>query len=490
MSLARHPIAFVLIVAVGLAARLTLAAVPVPTITGPITTGATGNPDTLSWGFNAARFGYTEQEFFLAGTASAYTAPTPLPSDGTWAATPADTAAYQTRIVVRRPADPALFNGTVIVEWLNVSGGLDAAPDWTYLHTLLVREGFAWVGLSAQKVGIDGGGGIAGLALWLKAVDPVRYNVLVHPGDSFSYDMFSQAAAALRHPGAVDPLGGLTPARVIGIGESQSAFRLVTYVNAIHPLAHLYDGFLIHSRGGGSAALSQAPQTSVPTPTPAFIRGDIDVPVLTFETETDLILLGFLPARQPDARHIRTWEVAGTSHADTYALGVGAGDNGPAAADTTHLPPTSTAYGVINCNAAINAGPQQYVEIAAMKQLDRWVRHGTPARRAPKLEIDAGPPATFRYDTLGNVRGGIRTPALDVPIAVYSGLGQTGQSFCALFGTTTRFDAGTLASLYPTHAAYVTAIRKATRAAVRARWVLRLDGGAIMAAAAASPIGN
>ena len=64
----------------------------------------------------------------------------------------------------------------------------------------------------------------------------------------------------MRHPVGINPLGDLVYERMIAVGESQSAFRLVTYVNAIHPLVHLYDGFLIHSRGGGGAALSQAPQ--------------------------------------------------------------------------------------------------------------------------------------------------------------------------------------------------------------------------------------
>ncbi len=64
---------------------------------------------------------------------------------------------YKTRIVVRRPTDPADFNGTVVVEWLNVSGGLDAAPTTTYAGRELVRSGYAWVGVSAQKIGVEGG---------------------------------------------------------------------------------------------------------------------------------------------------------------------------------------------------------------------------------------------------------------------------------------------------------------------------------------------
>jgi len=48
-------------------------------------------------------------------------------------------------------------------------------------------------------------------------------------------------------------LDGLRPRKVVAEGESQSAFRLTTYIDAVQPLTHEYDGFLVHSRGGGSA---------------------------------------------------------------------------------------------------------------------------------------------------------------------------------------------------------------------------------------------
>ena len=70
-------------------------------------------------------------------------------------AEPSDDGPYKTRAVVYRPIDPKKFNGTVIVEWLNVSGGLDANPDWTLTHNELIRDGFAWVGVSAQAVGVN-----------------------------------------------------------------------------------------------------------------------------------------------------------------------------------------------------------------------------------------------------------------------------------------------------------------------------------------------
>ena len=189
--------------------------------------------------------------------------------------------------------------------------------------------------------------------------------------------MFSQvgagAAATQRDVARSAPC---EPRRLIAIGESQSAFRLVTYVNAVHPVAQVYDGFLIHSRGGGGAPLSQAPQPAIVVPTPALIRDDIDVPVLTFETETDLISLGYFPARQPDVRHFRAWEVAGTAHDDAYGLVGGPRRRRRRRARHHYLPPVSSIFGVITCGAPINAGPQHYVVSAALRRLDRWVRSG------------------------------------------------------------------------------------------------------------------
>ncbi len=222
-----------------------------------------GTPFYGTESFDKAKVGYLEKEYFISGTATSFIATDELGSDGLWNIQPADAADYKSRIVVQRPANDADFNGTVVVEWFNVTGGLDAAPDWVPMHTELMRGGYAWVGVSAQSVGIEGGGPIS---IPLKVIDPQRYGSLHHPGDSFSYDIFAQAAQAVRNPVGIDPLGGLKVQRMIGVGQSQSASRLVTFFNAIHPTIELFDGFVIHSRGAGSAALSQEPQVVVPTP--------------------------------------------------------------------------------------------------------------------------------------------------------------------------------------------------------------------------------
>jgi hypothetical protein len=408
-----------------------------------------------------------------------------------WTATPGETAAYKTRILVYRPTRRAKFNGTVVVEWLNVSGGLDSGPDWISAHTGLTRAGGAWVGVSAQYVGVEGGGGIVGVVdLPLKTVDPARYGSLVHPGDSFSYDIFSQAGRAVREPtGTSAPLGGLVARRVIAAGESQSAFRLVTYINAIHPLAEVYDGFLVHSRRGNAAPLSQPPQPMIAMPSPVLIRTDLRVPVLTFQTETDVTLLGSHAARQPDTDMLRLWEVAGTAHADTYTALIGFTDRGDSPEAAKIVISTEIAFGFITCPSPVNSGPQHFVLNAAFAALDRWVRTGKPPARAPRLETSPGPPVSILKDKHGNALGGIRTPHVDVPIATFTGE-QEGSLLCRLFGSTTLFAPPTLASLYPTQRAYVSTFRRATQRAVRAGAVLRADARLLNRAAALTPIGD
>jgi hypothetical protein len=461
-----------------------------PRIEGPVT-GGNGTPFIASTTFDLAQVGYSEAEYFISGTATAYTNVGTLTNDGQWTVTPGDTAQYKTRILVYGPIDPQKFNGTVLVEWLNVSGGVDAAPDWLSAHTELIREGCAWVGVSAQYVGVEGGKSILGLPVTpLKKTDPVRYGSLVHPGDSFSYDILSQAAQAIRRPAGLSPLGDLKISAVIAAGESQSAFRMVTYVNAIHPLADIYDGFLVHSRGGSTIAaapLSERPEPAISVPGSAQIRSDLNVPVLTFETETDITFLSYYSARQADSDRFRLWEVAGTAHADAYMLTIGSTDLGDSA-DAAQLVLTSTPVPGFSCPKPINSGPQHFVLNAAIAALIQWVRQGTPPPQAPLLDV-TGTGAIVR-DAHGNALGGIRTPQVDVPIATLSGEGQTGSILCLLFGTTKLFDEATLAVLYPDHDAYVSAFDAARDRAVSAGFMLEQDTELMKATAASSDVGT
>ena len=203
--------------------------------------------------------GYTEHEYVAAGTATSYTS-SERTTDGRWTFTPEGEAPYRTRVLVRMPADPADFSGTVVLEWLNVSGGADANPEWAGIHEEVIRQGHAWVGVSAQMIGVMGGPvlvrtnspGSENAGLGLRAIDPERYGTLDHPGDGFAFDIYTQVARAIRSGAGID---GLTPDVLVAAGESQSAFALVTYYNGVQPLTQAFDGFFVHSRGGVAMAL-------------------------------------------------------------------------------------------------------------------------------------------------------------------------------------------------------------------------------------------
>jgi hypothetical protein len=476
----------------GVAAR---ADTSLPAVTGPVTGGNgvpivfSGQPADRLVGretFDLASVGYTQSEFFLAGTANAY-APAPgstLTNDGRWTVEVTSQAPYKTRVVVNRPLDKRDFNGTVVVEWLNVSGGADASPDWMQTHVELIRRGYAWVGVSAQAVGLNGLKGPPPQG------DPVRYESLTHPGDSYSYDMFSQAGQAIRGDAGL-LLGGLRPDRVLAVGESQSAGRLVTYIDAVHPLARVYDGFLVHSRGAGGAPLAQPPSVpaAVTGAAPTFIRDDLDVPVLVFNTETDV---GSLQARQADSARYRLWEVAGTAHFDQYGLLTGGTDTGGRSSVAewfdTMLHPTSEPGVGFTCASPINTGPQTFVLRSAIAHLDRWVARGIAPPRGPRLETISIAPIQYALDANGNVLGGIRTPAVDAPVATLSGLGQAGSQFCFLFGTTVPLTTDQLEALYGSHGGFVGAWGKATVRAFLAGYLRPEDAFNIAVVGAQSDI--
>ena len=171
-----------------------------------------GPAPTPAGAYDLAALGYVEEEFILEGQASSFAIQGERTADGQWRAAPAETAPFVTRLVTRRPVDAERFSGAVMVEWNNVSGGVDASPDWTLLHRQLIRAGHAWMGVTAQKAGVDGGGFVEGPHL--KKAFPERYGALDHPGDAWSYDIFSQSGAALQPTDrTARPAGGKTPDR-------------------------------------------------------------------------------------------------------------------------------------------------------------------------------------------------------------------------------------------------------------------------------------
>ena len=440
---------------------------------------------------NLDTFDYQQSEYFIKGTATSYTNTTGYTSDGKWQIEPNGQADFKTRIVVYQPKDPAKFNGTVIFEWFNVSGGTEASSSWIMGHTELVRSGYAWVGISAQQPGIEKVDGvkILNVSMPLKAVKPKRYESLSHPGDAFAYDIFRQAAEAVIKPGNFKPLGELNIKQTIAMGESQSADHLLTYINTLAPQEKLFDGFIVHSRVHGAKTLEPDPgaeRIDFKQRDTVKVREDLDVPVMIVQTESDLTVLGSYPDRQPDTDLIRTWEIAGTAHADRYVGGAGLTDKGTnyRVADVVE-----THYAVpllVECDKPVNSGPQHFVVKAAIAAMNNWLSKGQAPTQADPLTIDDAT-GQFVRDEHGNALGGVRTPYVDVPIATLSGEGQAGflsedagdNEFCSIYGTTKLFDDAKLASLYPTQRSYVSAVRQSLNKAVKKGFLLQADADLI-----------
>jgi hypothetical protein len=194
------------------------------------------------------------------------------------------------------------------------------------------------------------------------------------------------------------------------------------------------------------------------------IRTDLDVPVFMLETQTDLVQLGYAAAQQPNTSRIRTWEVAGTSHADAYELGVGAA--------------------FLGCTTPVNSGPQHEVAQAAFVAFLDWVDHGKQPPSPELFSLSSGHPPGLTLDTHGNVVGGVRTPAVDVPVSTLSGAPPQGSSeLCGLFGSTVPFSAQTLTALYGSKTAYVVRYTADLDRAIAAGYVLPTDRASLLAQA-------
>jgi hypothetical protein len=489
-----------------------------PEVTGPIAnTTPLRHPDH-GYPYNAtpidlAKLGYVEEEFFIAGMANRYNTPA-----GERGSVIDVDHPYSTRLVIRRPRQAARFNGTVIVEWYNVSQGHDGEYEWFQSYAHLLRSGYAWVGVSAQAVGVNA----------LKEWSPMRYGSLdvarggTIIGDALSYDVFSAAALAIRGKGTRDIMGGLRAQRLIATGHSQSAGRLYNYFHSVHPLtSKLFDAVLLHGGGGR-------------------VSPDLNVKVFKYLDESDVI--GQANSRVPDSNGYRQWEVAGTSHLDAQfsrsmaALGLRVSGMRPVESSAPIGGPSisggdkgngGAGNGAGAENEGINGGcaqppfsrvPSYQVLNAAFDATHHWLADGVAPPTAPPIELKqlppsnvppaadagrgrggpAGPRWEIVRDQMGLARGGIRLAAVAVPIAKNTGdnVGSVGAATgggernCRLMGSWEPFDAARLITMYPTKDAYVSRVKEATEKNLKAGYITKPDADATIREAETSRVGR
>ncbi|HSL75026.1 MAG TPA: alpha/beta hydrolase domain-containing protein [Ilumatobacteraceae bacterium] len=444
--------------------------VPAPVVQGPIpsTVQPPGTPRDypfMATPIDLAARGYVEEEYFISRSdACAYTgvgsgpATVPAVCDGS----------YTTRIMVRRPLSDKAFNGTVLLEWQNVTAQYDVDHYWHESSEHIIREGYAWVGVSAQRAGVNPNFpciptlgvfvGCNNLRTW----SPLRYGNsggnLNIPNDNLSFDIFSHAAQALRNPDPAGPapMGDLEVATVIALGTSQSAGRLNSYHNSIYPLQAdpVIDAFFL-----GESRTN--------------LRTDLDVPVLRLLSEVD-VAASYAPA---DADNYRHWEVAGASHADAGFTDKIQGfiDQGL----ILQTPPVCTR----NAPSQI---PKRYAYHAAWDHMVRWVNDGVLPPIAPRIQWVDG--AIVR-DTLGNAKGGIALSEHAVATA-YNGTGNGGGIFCNLFGVHEPFTPEQLRQLYRNQGAYVSAVARVNNGNRQAGYIVAADSAESTRLAAQSGVGR
>jgi hypothetical protein len=462
--------------------------------------------------------GYVEREFRMSGGATTYSQRGFWTSSGNWSVSTSRTnVPYTTRLLVRYPTNPAKFNGTVVFEWLNDTTGGDQDPVWSNIYEQALADGYAYVGVTAQKPGMR----------QLRTLDPQRYGSLGDSTDGQSYDIFTQAAQAVKANSAT-LLGGLTPRKLVGAGDSQSAFRVVTYVNAIQPVTHAFDGFLAVGRSGAAAPIGDGLISA--TPYPVRIRTDNTAKFIQLNTEGDILELGAGASRQPDNGALRTWELPGASHIDSheasYEVATIARDQPtvpvPRCALGTPITGTGTPLDGIN---EVNNMPLYELEHSALVALQKWLVNGTGPPQSPQVStipLFFGAFHLVNHDSLGNAIGGIRLPEIVAPTETYSAINfatvdprslrpdqlfqllqdtftalQSGeitnqtlraQGLCLLSGYYLNLPKSTLTRLYSSHADYVAKYTAAANAARNAGFLTPADAAAGIARAQAAPV--
>jgi hypothetical protein len=310
------------------------------------------------------------------------------------------------------------------------------------------------------------------------------------------WDMLSELGALLKTADDPNnPLRGMGVERVIMGGYSQSVAYQLTYANSFHAGATMPDGSPIYDGYYMGAGVVQAKNVNRPTLADDEVLpvGDarnliaVDVPVVRFQTQTEVVNPAFrftytVRQTEDDYPLVRTYEMAGGSHADKATNDIG----GVALARDLGLP-SFAAF----CSLELNPIRIGFVQSALLEITDRWIRGDQAPPPSELLELTEDPLGNklIVLDADGNAIGGIRPPTLEVPLGTYLS-SNPGPAFCRLFGAFVPFDDAEIASRYRNHGQYVRRMSEETNRAVRERFLLRPDAQTLRREAAQSAIGK
>jgi Alpha/beta hydrolase domain len=464
--------------------------------------------------------GYVEEEYFLSGNAKVYD----------WAGSDhkvrviAGPGRYVTRILVRRPRDPARFGGNVEVTVLNASLNLDFGGPTDFAR--MVKQGDVWIGITSKAVA----------AKALQRFDPVRYapldwsnpaptqtrcqqptmiptymagskeaiEAMAKAGvqsswpeteDGLIWDMLGQLGLLLKSEQRSEIMPGFSKPWVYMTGVSQSAIDIRTWVAAFHDRYRtpdgkpVYDGYLPVvgpamiriNQCAADVALQDPKQKLVPP----------QVPFISISSEGEMWQARY--THQPDAvtraGGIVTYEVAGASHRAADVPGLKPDTMSFAAPKDLaragfRLPEAAGVSNLMPAGSLPNDFIWQPLIRGAYHNLQLWVRQGTRPPQAAGIALDSK--GEIKRDQYGNALGGVRMPYIDAPVAAHTGY-LTAGGMGGVTGFKKPFPPETLKALYPDHAAYVGKFSEATDRLLAGRWISAEDAEAMKKAVGAAP---
>jgi hypothetical protein len=319
----------------------------------------------LPAGDDMAHFAYEAAEYFVSGTAN--------------------DQPYTTRIVIRKPVDPARFSGLVLAESMHPSGN---AWMFHFTHRYSMSEG---------HIGLDV---LTSTSQPFIEFNEQRYrNLRVQAGQAST--ILAQVGALMKSKES--PIAASRVRKMILAGTSASAAVVVSYLPAhsvlrLADMRPIFDGFMPTSTG------ATIPEQFTAGPAAGSTARPIDVPIVQVPTMTEVASSNTTWRQDSDApgTQFRVYEFPGMAHIDSR---------------------DAAAYYPNPCRLPISRFPMAAYMSVALNHLWQWIDRGTIPPRADRIIVDrneANDGSFMALDEYGNARGGIRNPYVDVPVKAYA----------------------------------------------------------------------
>ena len=399
----------------------------------------------LPAGDDLAHFGYEASEYFVSGTAAGQP--------------------YTTRIVIRKPKDPARVSGLVLAESMHPSGN---AWMFHFTHRYSMSEGH--IGLDVLTSTHEP---------FVEFNEPRYRNLRVSAGQA--PEILAQVGALMKSKD--NPIATYRIRKMILAGTSASAAVVINYLPAhtvlrLPEMRPIYDGFLPTSTGATIAAQATAGGVARP----------IDVPIVQVPTMTEVASANVTARQDSDTPgdQFRVYEFPGMAHIDSR---------------------DAAAYYPNPCKLPISRFPMAAYMSVALDHLWKWVDKGVVPPRADRILVDrseANDGSLMALDEHGNPRGGIRNPYVDVPAKAYavrnsgasppipnahpfvaSRTPQAQAQLCGLAGYEVPLTAAQLKKLYKDPKSYRARVAKRLDELTKQGWSLPVYRDVILADAAA-----